>query len=454
MPASVLLTEPATAPTPPPRQNLPSADHTDVEPSDSFAILLSMVQSAPGRQVAALAQTLHHDSPALQAATVDAHQSRLDELSQRADAELQSGRSSRVGTEELGPRGQRLALEKQELAEQPPSRAADTNGARRSGAPQPSKAGGAPAPGASGEPRPVGQGQTSPDQATPEQARVPLTRGQSSDAPGAGRPGAGPAPPAHTDQVNPPASAADGPQRAGNSSPGARSSSIAREVAELLAGRPGSARAARVAGGTEQAGAARATAGPTQTAGLVRDLGGNRKPPAPSAEPQTPNRAADSNRSGFDRLVQSMRLQLGTNRSTVRLRLDPPELGWMRIEVRVEGGRVQLLVQTEKTAAGELMRTRIAELQTALEQHGLRIDRFELTTAAAQEQHHLDRDPANDAQDDAGQSPAEPNPDDQPSGDPGSTPETHDDASPAALDSEAAPPSGNAAMELRLDVRV
>ena len=150
-----------------------------------------------------------------------------------------------------------------------------------------------------------------------------------------------------------------------------------------------------------------------------------------------------------------MRMQVGSNRSTVRLRLEPPELGWMRIEARVEGSRVQLFVQTEPTTAGELLRSRVAELQAALEQRGLRIDRFELTQAPVQEQQNPDRDSAETNEQDAGQSSPQRDPDRQASGGGDLAQQPHQDAWMAGnQEGEGSEPSTVAAEEMRLDVRV
>ena len=81
--------------------------------------------------------------------------------------------------------------------------------------------------------------------------------------------------------------------------------------------------------------------------------------------------------------MRSARVQVNPSQSTVRLRLDPPELGWIRVEARVEGSAVHLSVQTENATAGELLRGRLAQLETALERHGLHIERFELVARGA-----------------------------------------------------------------------
>jgi len=109
------------------------------------------------------------------------------------------------------------------------------------------------------------------------------------------------------------------------------------------------------------------------------------RPQEPAGE--RPERADSSSRGDFDRLVRSLRLRVGSHESTARLRLDPPELGWIRIQARVGSGRIELLVQTQRSGTAELIKARADRLQASLEQHGLSIERFEVTAVAASEPH-------------------------------------------------------------------
>jgi len=86
-------------------------------------------------------------------------------------------------------------------------------------------------------------------------------------------------------------------------------------------------------------------------------------------------------RSAFEQLVRAIRLQTGPKHSSAQLQLHPPELGRVRVDVRMEGDQIQMDVRTETDAARELLTRRAAELRTALEQHGIFVDRFDVTTA-------------------------------------------------------------------------
>jgi flagellar hook-length control protein FliK len=84
----------------------------------------------------------------------------------------------------------------------------------------------------------------------------------------------------------------------------------------------------------------------------------------------------ESFRSSFERLVRSIRLSRGPYWSSARLQLHPPELGRMKVELRLSGDTLQIDVLTRTSEARELLYERVAELKAALEQHGLRIERF------------------------------------------------------------------------------
>lgn len=89
-------------------------------------------------------------------------------------------------------------------------------------------------------------------------------------------------------------------------------------------------------------------------------------------------------------MVKSLRLTAGAERGTARIRLEPPELGEVRIQARLEGQNLRVLVETETRQAGELLRGRLKELRDALEQHGLRTDRLEVVVAGADRVSQLD----------------------------------------------------------------
>ena len=113
-----------------------------------------------------------------------------------------------------------------------------------------------------------------------------------------------------------------------------------------------------------------------------------------TGKPGAAGPAAESAESGspspVEQVVRAVRVQIGARESQVRLLLDPPELGPVRIDVRVVGNNLQLHVQTQTLVAHQLLNARVGELQQALESQGLNIERvqFELREPSPTAQSH------------------------------------------------------------------
>ena len=66
-------------------------------------------------------------------------------------------------------------------------------------------------------------------------------------------------------------------------------------------------------------------------------------------------------------------------RTTVRLRLHPPELGHLEIRLRLNGNDLNVYIETADGAVKELIETQLEELRTALEGRGLHLERLSVT---------------------------------------------------------------------------
>ncbi|MBI5763869.1 MAG: flagellar hook-length control protein FliK [Planctomycetes bacterium] len=60
------------------------------------------------------------------------------------------------------------------------------------------------------------------------------------------------------------------------------------------------------------------------------------------------------------------------------LKLDPPELGQLRIDIRMREAGMTLRVDAENAAAAKLIESRLPELKDALSVHGIRVERSEI----------------------------------------------------------------------------
>lgn len=158
---------------------------------------------------------------------------------------------------------------------------------------------------------------------------------------------------------------------------GVGSVSAAERVAEVLAtGRMGEANAARAVP------AVSSTPGTRQT--FVRgdsaeqsEMGGKR---AGDAKPTS--ETGDARRSEFEELVRSVRLFSGPRRSTARIQLDPPELGRIRVDLRMADSKLEISVLTASAEAKAVLQERADLLRTALEYHGIHVQQFDIDTVS------------------------------------------------------------------------
>jgi flagellar hook-length control protein FliK len=126
----------------------------------------------------------------------------------------------------------------------------------------------------------------------------------------------------------------------------------------------------------------------TQTATVTTEGGGRQdatgtgraavRTDRPPGRPEQAREAPEAPRTTFDRLVRSIRINQGQRESTARLQLEPPELGRVRIDVRLVNQRMQLSIQTETRDAREVLGSRLEALRSALAAHGVVIEKIDL----------------------------------------------------------------------------
>ena len=63
------------------------------------------------------------------------------------------------------------------------------------------------------------------------------------------------------------------------------------------------------------------------------------------------------------------------------MRLDPPSLGQVKLEMRMDAGRVTVLLSSASESARSLLRDNLGSLRQALEDRGLAVDRLAVETA-------------------------------------------------------------------------
>lgn len=89
---------------------------------------------------------------------------------------------------------------------------------------------------------------------------------------------------------------------------------------------------------------------------------------------------------GVDAAVRLLGGASGSGKQEVTLQLDPPELGRMRLEVRMEEQTMSLRVDVQSRAVAKLVETRLPELRDALSAHGISIDKSQVIIRTADAQ--------------------------------------------------------------------
>ena len=107
----------------------------------------------------------------------------------------------------------------------------------------------------------------------------------------------------------------------------------------------------------------------------------------------------------IENAVRGMNSGSVNGRQQATLRLDPPELGHLRVLVRMNEGAMTLHVRTEHQSVTRLIESRMIELRDALAEHGIRMEQTSVVTRSAESgearnQTHPDRAPNDDSRGD------------------------------------------------------
>jgi flagellar hook-length control protein FliK len=102
--------------------------------------------------------------------------------------------------------------------------------------------------------------------------------------------------------------------------------------------------------------------------------------PMPGAEsaPQTLDEGAARTMPGVGRGLDALARQKG---GSLVMRLDPPSLGQLRLQMQMQGGRVTVLMTAASETARSLLHDNLGSLRQALEDRGLAVDRLAVETA-------------------------------------------------------------------------
>ena len=104
-------------------------------------------------------------------------------------------------------------------------------------------------------------------------------------------------------------------------------------------------------------------------------------PVTPQAAP-----ARDVAEHNVDQIVTSVRGELLTKGGTMDIRLDPPTLGHVQVQITVDDGVLSANIQTNNDEATRLLSHNLAQLKTQLESTGVTVDRIQVKQATPAEQ--------------------------------------------------------------------
>lgn len=164
-----------------------------------------------------------------------------------------------------------------------------------------------------------------------------------------------------------------GAAAAANNQAVAKQGSTAQRIGQMLAGKA-TTQVARGSGTEAQAQVAREPSAKGATQNQTAKARSNSQAQGRS----TAEGPEQTKRSEFESLVKSIRLNRGTKSSSATIRLNPPELGKMKIHAQMSDDVLRVRVEASSNEARHLLSERSNELLEALRDRGINVDRFEV----------------------------------------------------------------------------
>lgn len=100
--------------------------------------------------------------------------------------------------------------------------------------------------------------------------------------------------------------------------------------------------------------------------------------PAPAAAPPAESRFAEQNHATIVKAIHGELLPEG---GTLRIRLDPPELGSMQVTVHLRDGQMAASFETSNDQATSVLSHSLSQLKSALESQGVQVDKLHVQQA-------------------------------------------------------------------------
>ncbi len=132
----------------------------------------------------------------------------------------------------------------------------------------------------------------------------------------------------------------------------------------------------------------------TNTVGAPQSARDAARPAAVSAvrAKPAPDTSASKNDANIERIMRFVRTQIGHDRARAVIRLDPPALGKIRVELQTQQQSVTLSIEADNKLAHRLLRDHVESLRQGMESAGIQLERVELRPLVATADVSLDSD--------------------------------------------------------------
>ena len=126
----------------------------------------------------------------------------------------------------------------------------------------------------------------------------------------------------------------------------------------------------------------RSTGGKTAVSASQKNVDGKSGPTATRATRNTEQSSSKSD-ANIERILRVVRGQITKDRATATIRLDPPELGRIKLHLDLRQDALSLRIDTQTGAARRLLSEQIESLRQGLEAAGVHLERVEIREPAA-----------------------------------------------------------------------
>ena len=90
-------------------------------------------------------------------------------------------------------------------------------------------------------------------------------------------------------------------------------------------------------------------------------------------------------RSIVSQMVQKFTISSGDNNSEIKMRLEPPSLGTVRMNVTTHGDTVKTTIVAENQAVKQIIENNLAQLKESFSGQGLKVESFQVMVGANQD---------------------------------------------------------------------